>query len=473
MSAFLDPLLWQASWMTLLQSFLSAGASILVAWPLARLLWRYPHDPVGRLLRRACWLNFVLPPFVVCYGLLALLDALLLPISGLGGIVLCHLFMNLPFALMMLYERYCQIPPAYWQQAQLLRLSGWQRLRFIEYPLLKSGASQAAFCIIGLCMQSLTPILLLGQGPQHTTLPVYLYEALIHGRPILGPTLLLMIGAGLCLKLCLSHDARLWPPASPVTSSGAPLCWTRTSWLFAGIGFVFFLPIVMALLPQGSTDVGALQESSLHIWRDTGLIVCLPTLTALALVLGLALLLPFKAPALWHRLQHIGAQAFFFPHVMISVFLFIACPFPQSFETRMGIIFLANVLYSLPILWQGLTQALLPALGYKALISLHRFSLNATWRYVMAPLVWPHLLPLCAFIACWVLGHLMPLLLFGSFDVLPLPRLLYNAMVRFDMATAQTLCLQLTLLCLGLLGIPFLCRRTPLHKPTKDLPYVS
>ena len=110
----LAPADWAALRFTLLQAVLSAGVSTLLAIPVARALFRRRFAGRGALIRLMS-APFVLPVVVAVLGLLAvfgrsgpingLLDTLGLPplsIFGLHGVVLAHVFLNLPLAVRMI-----------------------------------------------------------------------------------------------------------------------------------------------------------------------------------------------------------------------------------------------------------------------------------------------------------------------------------------------------------------------------------
>ena len=113
---------WAALRFTLIQAFLSAGLSVALAVPVARALARRRF--IGRrLLIALLGAPFILPVIVAILGLLQvfgragwLSDVLSLfglepvQIYGLHGVVLAHVFFNLPLATRLILQGWQEIP---------------------------------------------------------------------------------------------------------------------------------------------------------------------------------------------------------------------------------------------------------------------------------------------------------------------------------------------------------------------------
>ena len=175
---------------TLLQAALSAALSCLLAIPTARALAR------RRFAGRAALISlmgapFVLPVVVAVLGLLAVfgrsgivnqtLAALNLPafsIFGLQGVVLAHVFLNLPLAVRMLLAGWQAIPAERFRLAQTLGLGPMATFRHLEFPMLRAVLPGAAVVIFLLCLTSFAVALTLGGGPKATTLELAIYQSL-------------------------------------------------------------------------------------------------------------------------------------------------------------------------------------------------------------------------------------------------------------------------------------------------------
>ncbi len=187
-----DPYLLRVLRFTLLQATLSTLLSIALAIPVARALARQPRFP-GRLwLIRLMAVPMGLPVLIGALGLLGIwgrqgllnqaLAAIGLsqPVSiyGLAGILLAHVFFNMPLACRLMLAGLERVPAEYWLVAGGLGMRPASVFRFIEWPVLRGLIPGIAGLIFMLCATSFTLVLILGGGPAATTLEVAIYQAL-------------------------------------------------------------------------------------------------------------------------------------------------------------------------------------------------------------------------------------------------------------------------------------------------------
>lgn len=196
---------------TLLQAALSALGSMLIAVPLARALARRRFR--GRaLLVTAMGAPFLLPVLVAVLGLLAIwgrngvLSTLLesvgaerLNIYGLTGVVLAHLFFNIPLVTRLLLQGWATIPPEHLRLGQQLGFGPFERFRLIEVPMLRTVLPGAGLLVFLLCISSFAIALTLGGGPRATTLELAIYQAIRFEFDLPRAGTLAMIQTGLCL----------------------------------------------------------------------------------------------------------------------------------------------------------------------------------------------------------------------------------------------------------------------------------
>ncbi|MXU64946.1 thiamine/thiamine pyrophosphate ABC transporter permease ThiP [Oceanomicrobium pacificus] len=186
----LDPADWAALRFTLWQSFLSATLSCLLAVPLARALFRR-RFPGHRLYVAFLGAPFILPAIVAVLGLLAvwgrsgLLSDLIAPLGfgpldiyGLRGVVLAHLFFNLPLVTRILLQGWVGIPREHFRLARQLGFTPRDQFRHLEAPMLRRSLSGAFLLVFLLCMTSFAVALTLGGGPKATTIELAIYQAL-------------------------------------------------------------------------------------------------------------------------------------------------------------------------------------------------------------------------------------------------------------------------------------------------------
>ena len=190
--AALDSYLARIVWFTLWQAILSTVFSVIPAIAVARALSRHHTFPGRALILRLFALPLALPAIVATLGILALLGRaglLAHPLSfvfggtwpgiyGLSGILVAHVFFNLPLATRLLLEALDTLPQDQWRLASQLGMGPGPTFRLIEWPALRSALPGAAGLVFMLCVTSFTVVLTLGGGPGATTLEVAIYQSL-------------------------------------------------------------------------------------------------------------------------------------------------------------------------------------------------------------------------------------------------------------------------------------------------------
>jgi thiamine transport system permease protein len=180
---------WAAVRFTLWQAALSAGLSVVLAIPVARALARRRFPGRGALVT-LMGAPFLLPAVVAVLGLLAVfgrsgwlnegLAALGLPpvsIYGLHGVVLAHVFLNLPLAVRMILQGWQGIPAERIRLAQSLGFGPGETLRHIEAPMLREVLPGVGLVILLICLTSFAVVLTLGGGPAATTIELAIWQA--------------------------------------------------------------------------------------------------------------------------------------------------------------------------------------------------------------------------------------------------------------------------------------------------------
>jgi thiamine transport system permease protein len=185
---------------------------VAAAIPFARALAKR-QDFAGReLLLRLFAVPLGLPQLIAVLGLISvygrqgwlngLVEGLGLPPLpspfGLRGILLAHVFFNLPLAVRFLLTRLDAIPQEYWRLAASLGLPARQVFQLLEWPAMRTVLPGVFALIFMLCVTSFTVVLTLGGGPQATTLEVAIFQAL---RFDFDPALAARL-AGLQILLC-------------------------------------------------------------------------------------------------------------------------------------------------------------------------------------------------------------------------------------------------------------------------------
>jgi thiamine transport system permease protein len=183
---------WRILRFTLLQACLSTLLSAVFGVLVARAFAHEANFPGRRALLGLMSLPIVLPSLVAVFGIIAIYGqngwlARALAgagveakpdIYGLGGVVLAHVFFNLPLAVRLLLPGWHSIPVESWRLAAQLGMSDWSVFRLIEWPMLRRYLPHAAATIFMLCVGSFAIVLALGGGPGAATFEVAVFEAL-------------------------------------------------------------------------------------------------------------------------------------------------------------------------------------------------------------------------------------------------------------------------------------------------------
>jgi thiamine transport system permease protein len=288
---------------TVLQAFASAALSILGAIPVARALHR------RRFYGRAMLISllgapFLLPTIVATLGLIALFgrtgpintafSAIGLPevnIYGVSGVILAHVFFNLPLATRMLLHGWASIPQEHHRLAASLGFDARDRFRHIETPMLKRVLPSAFLAIFLVCLTSFAVALTMGGGPRATTIELAIYQAFRFDFDIARAASLAVLQTVICIiavsvALRFSRESggtrgMLRADTSlPVSKYDALVILAASLFLIAPLAMVFARGFL------------AIPELPPTIWRATGISVGIALASAMltiALALPLAL----------------------------------------------------------------------------------------------------------------------------------------------------------------------------------------
>ena len=188
---FTTPYTYRLLGFTLLQAALSSLVSVLVAMPGAYLYANYRFRLKGLMLTLSS-LCFVLPSilvvlgFVIFYGNSGFVNAVWQKITGsddpirilysFKAIILAHAFLNIPVALTLISEDWAHMPRSQENASYLLGSSRLHTLFTVTLPRIAPTILSAALLIFLFCFTSFSIILVLGGGPQYTTLEVEIYR---------------------------------------------------------------------------------------------------------------------------------------------------------------------------------------------------------------------------------------------------------------------------------------------------------
>lgn len=231
----LGPWDWRAVRFTLWQAALSATLSVGLAVPVARALARRRFAGRG-LLITLLGAPFILPVIVAVMGLVAVFgrnglvnDALALlglgpvGIYGWPGVILAHVFFNLPLAVRMILHGWRAIPAERFRLAQSLGFAPADTARHLERPMLREVLPGTWLAVFLVCLTSFAVALALGGGPGATTIELAIYQAFRFDFDMGKAATLGLIQVGLCL-LALAVSTRVTVPAGSAPGLTARSC---------------------------------------------------------------------------------------------------------------------------------------------------------------------------------------------------------------------------------------------------------
>lgn len=480
--AAFDPYLVRVARFTLWQAALSTLLSVLPALFVARALARHPRFPGRGFILQLFAVPLALPAIVAALGVLALygragyFGGLLSSLGGgqwpgiygLSGILVAHVFFNLPLATRLFLEALQAIPGDQWRLASQLGMSNVAAFRLLEWPALRQALPGVAGLVFMLCVTSFTIVLTLGGGPAASTLEVAIYQALRFdfdpARAVALTLLQVALTAAVVAFLArlgadMTGDASL--PVAPrrfITSSAAGT---------ALDGMVILLALAFVAGPMLATVAAGLRADLLRlageeaVRRATLTSVVLALLSALlAAVLSLSLAMGRRALMLERRRRPVlefltGSGTSFvlvIPPIVIGAGWFLLLRhLSDVFAIAPVMVVTVNAVMAMPFALRAVQPA------YDAASERHErlcAQLGISGWTRLSLVDWPGLRrPLAtafAFAMALSLGDLGVIALFGSDTVQTLPYLLLARMGSYRTEDAAGLALLLGVVCLAL-----------------------
>lgn len=460
---------WAALHFTVLQAALSAFLSVACAIPVARALARrrFPGRGIFITLLGA---PFILPVIVAVMGLLAIfgragaLNGFLgafgiepLSIYGLKGVVLAHVFLNLPLAVRLILQGWLAIPAERFRLAASLDFTPGDIARHLERPMLREVVPGIAVTIFLICLTSFAVALTLGGGPQATTIELAIYQAFRFdfdlGRAAMLAAMQLIIcaaTAALAARLSLppafgaglDTPVQRWDAASPLSRLAAAAT--------IGLAAAFLLAPLGAIILAGLPSVARLPAA---VWQSALWSVAV-SLAATALALLLALPIATGAARLRHSraLEVAGMLPLATSALVVGTGLFLILrPFASPASLAMPVTALVNAVMALPFC----LRALIPAArqveaDYTRLADSLGMTGLARLRYLTLPRLRRPLGFAAGLTAAMSMGDLGVVALFADPDRATLPLQLYRLMSAYRMEDAAGAAVLLMILSFGL-----------------------
>lgn len=460
---------WAALRFTVVQAALSAFLSVLCAIPVARALARRRFR--GRdLLITLLGAPFILPVIVAVMGLLAIfgragvLNSLLggigiapLSIYGLNGVVLAHLFLNLPLAVRLILQGWLAIPAERFRLAAALGFSAHDINRHLERPMLREVVPGIAVTIFLICLTSFAVALTLGGGPKATTVELAIYQAFRFDFDLGRAAMLAAMQLAICALTAALAARMSLPPAFGAGLDTPVQRWDTVSPLSRaldtaaiGLAAAFLLAPIAAMALAGLPAIAAMP---LAVWQSAlwSLGVSLAA-TLLALLLALPIALGAARLRRGKALEVTGMLPLATSALVIGTGLFLILrPLVAPGTLAMPVTALVNAVMALPFC----LRALIPAArrieaDYARLADSLAMTGLARLRYLTLPRLRRPVGFAAGLTAAMSMGDLGVIALFADPDRATLPLQLYRLMSAYRMADAAAAAVLLMVLSFGL-----------------------
>ncbi|MEX2650247.1 MAG: thiamine/thiamine pyrophosphate ABC transporter permease ThiP [Alphaproteobacteria bacterium] len=412
-------------------------------------------------------LPLVVPVIVAVFGIVAVygrggwLNAALgwagfgaiAPIYGLTGILIAHVFFNLPLAVRLLLDAWTAIPPESWRLANQLGLSSAQAFRFVEWPSLRQVLPGVATIVFFLCFTSFGVVLTLGGGPRSTIIEVAIYQALRLDFDVPRAVVLALVQLALCAVI---GGVVLATRRTMATAAGSLLAGARPDAQALGgkivDGVVILVAVTGVALPLAATVARAAAgpwaslAGDAELWRAALWSVTIGLAAgALAVTLGFALALGIRElrvrrrrPLLAGIVELLGSVTLVVSPLVLGAGLFVlALPVVGRPEVALGLVIVVDAMLTVPYA----VRLLVPPMARQAhahdrlcaslgIAGLDRFRL-IDWPTLRRPAGLA-----CALAAALAAGDLGAIALFGTGEVETLALRLYRQIAGYRLDDA-------------------------------------
>jgi len=451
---------------TVWQAFLSAAISCAVAVPLARALARRRFPGRG-LLITLMGAPFILPVVVAVFGLLAvfgrsgLISQALAPLGlgplhiyGLTGVVLAHVFFNLPLATRLLIEGWRAIPSERLRTAAALDLPPRARFAHIEAPMLAHVLPGAFLAIFLVCLTSFAVALTLGGGPRATTIELAIYQSFTFDFDLARAARLAVLqfavaGAAGLIAWRMVRPAGFGAGLDRPIPSADPAGRVPDAALIALTAAFLVLPLAMVAL-SGLAGLGSLPPGTLAALARS-LAVALAAVFLMAL-LALPVALAAAARDRPRLPEALGPLLIAASPLVIGTGLFLVVfPLTDPASLALPVTALVNAAAALPFALRVLVPAARAAeRDFGRLARSLDMPPPARLRLVTLPRLRSALGFAAGLTAALSVGDLGVITIFAGQDAPTLPLLMYRLMGAYRMEAAAAAALLLLLLSLGL-----------------------
>jgi thiamine transport system permease protein len=433
--------LWQAS----LSTLLSTGFALLVA----RAFAHRGEFRLRALLLKLFGLPLVVPAVVAVMGVVSVYGSngwipLGRSLYGLNGILLAHVFFNLPLAVRLLLPVWQSIPAHHWQMSDALGLSAWQQWKYLEWPALRESLPGIALLVFMLCLTSFAVVLTLGGGPRSTTLEVAIYQALRFDFDPPRAVILALLQLTLCMLIAWISMRFQRLPDVEITISNSTLRKNTGRRLIdtvvIGIAAVFVSMPLLAMFVDAAKGPLLQVFSNRLTWLSAGYSLMIGLSAAgLSIAAAWALLdtstdlALARQPRRANLIELAGSIVYVVPPLVIGTGLFVLMlPWLNVFEWTFPVVILVNAMMGLPFVIRCLGPPMRQSkMRYNHLCESLALSGWNRFKFVGWPLLRKPLGLSAALVCALAMGDLGVIALFGSADTSTLPLLLYRQLSAY------------------------------------------
>ena len=483
-AVLVDPYIRRVIWFSFYQAFFSTALSLLGAVPLALALSRRSAFRGRALLLNLFSMSLIIPTVVAVFGIVAVYGRtgwlvqwgdrlgidLRFQLYGLNGILLAHVFFNLPLATRIFLQALDAVPGTTWRLGAQLGLRFRDRFHHIEWPAIQHSFAGTGLLIFSLCFTSFAIVMTLGGGPAATTIEVAIYQAIRFDFDIGLAVTLALVQMTICIALMMALALRPGESSIQLGSESRAQRYIRDSvaisvldFAVIAVAFLFVITPLLALflaginpaLPAVLAHPGTLRAAinTVNVALASGVLSV--ALACLLLSTARHLHVRFARPTAARALELGGMVILVVPPVVLGTGLFIALrPLADVFSLALLLVVLVNALMGLPFVLKILSTPMFESARRhdRLCASLGIHGVNR-----IRLIEWPTLRkPLALSLAIAITmsaGDFTVIALFGSERVQTLPLLLYQRMGSYRMQDAACTALLLLVICLLLFAL--------------------
>jgi thiamine transport system permease protein len=277
-------------------------------------------------------------------------------IYGFSGVVLAHVFFNLPLAVRLILQGWLSIPAERFRLAASL---GMPVGRFLEGPMLRAVVPGVALVIFLICLTSFAVALTLGGGPRATTVELAIYQALRFEFDMAAAARLAMIQFGICAVAALLAWGVTLPGQAEAGFDRVVQRFDGGGLARVGDAVALALAALLLLLPLGMVvqrGVVGLGEVPASVWEAALRSIVVAVVSA-ALCTGMALALALRRGGVLAGVAAVLPLAASGLVMGTGLFLMV-WPFVDPALVALPVTALVNAAMALPFAYRAIAPAL-------------------------------------------------------------------------------------------------------------------